>query len=236
MNGRNEFFKNIREALGKEGGDASPPAPNTEDQPADVDLVRTTMKDRADVLFNELEQSATDIDWTVVRATTDEQAVEYVVSLVGDIEAKLLVRSAHSVVERLRLGTAVDVKGVEVALMASEDPTDGAQRQRARDRGIAADLGVTGVDYAVAETGSVLIAAGKGTSRLVSLLPPVHVAIVERGQVVADLDDLFALVAAEHGATSYMNIISGPSRSGDIEQTIVKGVHGPREVHMVLLG
>ena len=194
------------------------------------------MKDRADVLFNELEQSATDIDWTVVRATTDEQAVEYVVSLVGDIEAKLLVRSAHSVVERLRLGTAVDVKGVEVALMASEDPTDGAQRQRARDRGIAADLGVTGVDYAVAETGSVLIAAGKGTSRLVSLLPPVHVAIVERGQVVADLDDLFALVAAEHGATSYMNIISGPSRSGDIEQTIVKGVHGPREVHMVLLG
>ncbi len=194
------------------------------------------MADRADALFDELESSATDIGWTVSRAATTEQATEYVVGLVDDLEARLLVRSAHPVVEGLDLGTALEARGVEVALMASEDPTDESQRKVSRAKGIKADLGVTGLDYAIAETGSVLIAAGQGTSRLVSLLPPVHVAVVERGHVVADLDDLFTLVVEDHGTTSYMNIISGPSRSADIEQTIVKGVHGPREAHLVLLG
>jgi len=100
-------------------------------------------------------------------------------------------------------------------------------------------MGVTGVDYAIAETGSCAIVARKGVSRLASLLPPVHVAVVERGQVLPSLDELFALRRHSHAqgdAGSYMNIISGPSRSGDIEQTLVTGVHGPREVHMVLLG
>ncbi|MCX8212981.1 MAG: LUD domain-containing protein [SAR202 cluster bacterium] len=63
--------------------------------------------------------------------------------------------------------------------------------------------------------------------------------MVQRGQVLPSLDELFTLrrrAALAEETSSYMNIISGPSRTGDIDQTIVTGVHGPREVHMILLG
>ena len=103
---------------------------------------------------------------------------------------------------------------------------------------IVADIGVTGVDYAIAETGSVAITAGKGVSRLISLLPPVHVAVVRPSQILPSLDELFTIRRNEFletGSLNYANIISGPSRSADIEQTLIKGMHGPREVHMIVL-
>ncbi len=118
---------------------------------------------------------------------------------------------------------------------AEAEEQRGAQRQGA----IEAEIGVTGVDYAIAETGSCVLLPGKGVSRLVSLLPPVHVALVEVGQVLPSLDELFTLQRHEFlqdNPGSYMNIITGPSRSADIEYTLVTGVHGPDEVHMVLLG
>ena len=104
-----------------------------------------------------------------------------------------------------------------------------------------ADLGITGVDYAIAETGSCVIIPRRGVSRLVSLAPPVHIALVEPEQVVESLDDLLALRRLEYMRSrgrmpTYMNLISGPSRSADIEQTITIGVHGPGEVHLVLIG
>ena len=95
------------------------------------------------------------------------------------------------------------------------------------------------MDYAIAETGSVVLLPRRGVSRLVSLLPPVHVAVVRRGEVLPGLDELFALQRLDHiegDLGSYLNIITGPSRSADIEYTLVTGVHGPGEVHMVLLG
>jgi L-lactate dehydrogenase complex protein LldG len=102
-------------------------------------------------------------------------------------------------------------------------------------------MGVTGADYAVAETGSVVVIPRAGLSRLVSLVPPIHVALVRPQDVVESLDDVFLLRRLEYMRTggdmgSYLNFITGPSRTADIEQTLVVGVHGPREVHMVLLG
>ncbi len=122
------------------------------------------------------------------------------------------------------------------------------QRASIRESCISADVGLTGVDHAIAETGSVVLLPRRGVSRLVSLLPPVHVAVVRRGEVLPGLDELFALQRLdelfalqrldhiEGDLGSYLNIITGPSRSADIEYTLVTGVHGPGEVHMVLLG
>ena len=102
-----------------------------------------------------------------------------------------------------------------------------------------ADLGITGVDYAIAETGTCVIIPRAGVSRLVSLLPPVHIALVESGQVLPSLDELFTLRRDDFlngNLGSYMNLITGPSRSADIEYQLITGVHGPGEVHMVLIG
>ena len=77
-------------------------------------------------------------------------------------------------------------------------------------------------------------------SRLVSVVPPVHLAIVRPRDVLASLDDLFLLRRLEYHTNggelgSYLNFITGPSRTADIEQTIVVGVHGPRAVHLILM-
>jgi L-lactate utilization protein LutC len=101
-----------------------------------------------------------------------------------------------------------------------------------------ADVGITGVDYLVAETGSVALLCWPGEPRALSLLPPVHIAVAERWQLVPDLFDLFAALPVEGGRPrlpSCLSLITGPSKTGDIELRLVTGVHGPGEIHVVLL-
>jgi L-lactate utilization protein LutC len=203
---------------------------------ARADAVRAVMTDRADSLLSELEEWAVKIGWRVARASTREEAVEYILSLSRNLEARTAVRTAHPVLQKLDLERAFAGTGTELELMAADAGPDEGER---RNRMIAADLGITGADYAVAETGTCVLLARKGVSRLVSLLPPVHVAVVERGQVLPSLDELFTLRWEEYLSgelASYVNLISGPSRSADIEYTLVTGVHGPGQVHMVLIG
>ena len=97
-------------------------------------------------------------------------------------------------------------------------------------------VGITGAFCAVAETGSLLLLSGPETFASASLLPETHIAILPASRIVAAMEDAFALVRAEQGelprATSF---ISGPSRTGDIEQTIVLGAHGPYRVHVLIV-
>ncbi len=98
-------------------------------------------------------------------------------------------------------------------------------------------LGITGCFCAIAETGTLVFTSGSDTPSATFLLPETHVAIVRADQVVAAMEDAFARVRAERGALPRaLNLVSGPSRTGDIEQTIVLGAHGPRRLHIVLVG
>jgi len=100
-----------------------------------------------------------------------------------------------------------------------------------------ADLvGITGCFCAVAETGTILLLSGPASPATVSLLPETHIALVPLSRLVATMEDAFALLRAEHGSLPRAaNFISGPSRTGDIEQTIVLGAHGPCRVHLLLI-
>ena len=107
-----------------------------------------------------------------------------------------------------------------------------------RAKALQADVGVTGVEFAVAETGTAVLSSDSETGRLVGLAPPVHIVIVKRGQILPSLDELFLLrkwQSVNGLAPQYTNLISGPSRSADIEYTLVTGVHGPGDVRMVLV-
>ena len=98
-------------------------------------------------------------------------------------------------------------------------------------------LGVTGVFCALAETGTLMVVSGPDTPATVSLLPETHVAIVPAGRIVAYMEDGWDLARAEFGQLPRaVNFISGPSRTADIEQTIVLGAHGPYRVHIVVVG
>ena len=98
-----------------------------------------------------------------------------------------------------------------------------------------ADVGITSADYALADTGSLVTIASPEEARLVSLLPPVHVAVVPRERLLTGLDELLTIVPDPAEVSSSMVIITGPSRTADIEQILVKGVHGPGMVHAIFV-
>ena len=92
--------------------------------------------------------------------------------------------------------------------------------------------GLTECDALIAQTGSILLTAGTGGGRGLSVLPPHHVVLARRGQMVADLPAAFELLKAKYGQRypSFISFISGPSRTGDIERILVLGAHGPKKL------
>lgn len=97
-------------------------------------------------------------------------------------------------------------------------------------------IGITGVYCAIAETGTLALLSGADTPAATSLLPETHVAIVPVNRLVATMEDAWSLLRTERGAPPRaVNFISGPSRTADIELTIVLGAHGPYRVHIVLV-
>lgn len=105
-----------------------------------------------------------------------------------------------------------------------------------RGAGDADKVGVTGCFCAIAETGTLMLLSGPETPATVSLLPETHIALIPLSRLVPTMEDAFALLRKEHGdLPRAVNFISGPSRTGDIEQTIVLGAHGPCRVHLILI-
>ena len=116
----------------------------------------------------------------------------------------------------------------------------GAQREL-RQRIAAAEMGVTGVNLAVAETGTLVLASGPGRPRSTALLPGVHVAVFDAGVLVESLEQVGVMLETWHedeaaaGRGAAIHFITGPSRTADIELTLTRGVHGPREVHAIFV-
>ena len=137
---------------------------------------------------------------------------------------------------------AIGIAGLHGALEAAGlelVPTMVDQTGPAREGQIAAlasaSIGITGADAALSLTGSIVIASGPGRPRLSSLLTPVHVAIVRTSTIVDTLPTLIATRPELVTRGSNFVCITGPSRTADIEHTLSRGVHGPGEVHVVLV-
>jgi L-lactate dehydrogenase complex protein LldG len=104
----------------------------------------------------------------------------------------------------------------------------------------AASVGITGVEYALAETGTLVAASWTEGAQLASLAPPVHVALYRRTQLVGTLDEVLerlrvACATREAAWGRSVVFITGTSRTADIEQILIRGVHGPGEVHAILV-
>jgi L-lactate dehydrogenase complex protein LldG len=109
----------------------------------------------------------------------------------------------------------------------------GLARSAASPSGEDAALAVA--DFAVAETGTLGFLSGPGAPSSWHFLPGREIALVERTAIVATLEDAFALLSAR-GMPSTLNLVTGPSRTADIEQTIERGAHGPRAVDIIVIG
>jgi L-lactate dehydrogenase complex protein LldG len=108
-------------------------------------------------------------------------------------------------------------------------------REELRELCATADVGITSADYALADTGTLVMLASPREARLISLLPPAHIAVVPRERILTGLDELFSLLPNPAELTSSMVLITGPSRTADIEQILVRGVHGPGILSVVVV-
>ncbi|MBI4200200.1 MAG: lactate utilization protein [Chloroflexi bacterium] len=238
---REEFLKTVRQSLGRKEGAPEPEylalRLRREDQRQKVVTIEARVEARRRDLLTRLERVAGQSGWRVYRAASPEAAAGYVLKLAREKAADLVVRSEHDVFRRVPIDGLLRQEGIAVTPILAARAGDREHLRQEMDK---AQIGVTGVDYAVAETGTCVLLPRRGVSRAVSLLPPVHVALVEPHQVYETLDDLFAVrrlafIQGRGDAGSYLSLTSGPSRTADIEQTLVIGVHGPVEAHLVLL-
>ncbi|MEO8593565.1 MAG: lactate utilization protein [Candidatus Solibacter sp.] len=98
------------------------------------------------------------------------------------------------------------------------------------------DIGISSADYVLSDTGTLVMIASPAEARLVSLLPPAHLAVVPVERILTGLDELFTVLPRPAEQTSSMVLITGPSRTADIEQILVRGVHGPGLLTVVIVG
>jgi len=110
-------------------------------------------------------------------------------------------------------------------VLLTDEPYDKTELERC-------PAGLSACDALVAQTGSVLVTTRSAGGRALSVLPPHHVVLARRDQLVADLPEAFALLRSKYGADypSMISLITGPSRTGDIERILVLGAHGPRQL------
>ena len=143
------------------------------------------------------------------------------------------------------IAPAIHLTKEDAARVFGTEPTVEAiqlhARESLRQKFIEATVGISGANMAIAETGTVVLVTNEGNADLTTTLPAVHIALFGIDKLVASMDDAVAVLrmlprsGTGQVMTSYVNWITGPSRSADIEQSLTIGVHGPREMHCVIL-
>jgi len=159
----------------------------------------------------------------VYRAGSPVAAGQLIEKLIREVGAKKVALAPAPLLDALAVEKAVAAAGA--ALL-----TSGGVRRRAEE----ADLGITAFDLAVAETGTLVQDATALDRRLISMLPPVHLAVVSTDGLVDTLRHAVNRLAAG-GVPGYLAFVSGPSRTADIERVLTIGVHGPGRVMVVFV-
>jgi L-lactate dehydrogenase complex protein LldG len=164
------------------------------------------------------------------RVASREEARGYVLGLSRERNAKLLVRWDIQELEDLGVDAPLGDAGVEVVVWRDlGDFREVAGR---------ADIGLSTAAWAIAETGSLILEGGPGKGRTVTLLPPTYVAVIPMGRILQTVPEAIEKYAGGEtgGLPANVCLHTGPSRSGDIEMSLFVGMHGPGDVHVVLIG
>jgi L-lactate utilization protein LutC len=208
---REAILHDIRAALGRSAGQAPPPVP-----PPRIAVPGVAVDERVRQFSAALEK----LNGKPYAAASRDDARSYVASL---LQGKNAVASGAPFLVECGIASLPDVA------------SPGDDRATLREMCASRDIGITSADYALADTGTLVMISSREEARLVSLLPPCHVAVVPRQRLLTGLDELLTIVPKPAERSSSMVLITGPSRTADIEQILVRGVHGPGEIHVVLV-
>ena len=211
MDARDAILGRVREALGRKLGQKpdAPPEP----------LLQVGYIPREEKL-RRFREALEALAGTVYEAESPDAAREHVREYLEDRAA---VASNHPFLARCGIG---QLPGVKTGITDSEE---------LRNVCASADVGITSAYCLLAETGTIVLRASAEEPRLISLLPPTHIAVVPEERLISDLDEMLSLLPRPADDSSATILITGPSRTGDIEQILVRGVHGPGNVHTVIV-
>ncbi len=221
MADRAEFLESIRHRT-RAGKYQPTRAPDTAWTPGGSRKERAPIEDPPERFLEELEL----LGGHGKKVETLSEARDYVLSLARERNAKLLVRWDVEELEALGVDELLEEAGIEVVIWRDLEDF--------REVAASADIGVTTAEWAVAETGSLMLVGGPGKGRSVTLLPSVHVAVVPVNRVLGTVPEAIGKYS-DGEVPANLCFHTGPSRTGDIEMTLSIGVHGPGEVHVVLV-
>ncbi len=224
-------------------------------EPSQIRREAEKIRDRTDAerkaLLERLVEQARPLNLKVTPLPDAREASKAVVDLVlrkntewgGE---KRVAAWKHPLIDALKLEDALARQNIPVYPTAHPEAPgkreDGPAESRVRIREQVFDsfVGVTAADFCVADTATLVMKTRPGHARAASLVPSIHVAVIEMDRIVADLKELYTLLKWDFlenpdGLTHCMTFISGPSKTADIELTMVHGAHGPRELHLFVI-
>jgi L-lactate dehydrogenase complex protein LldG len=166
-------------------------------------------------------------------------AVEFISSFIERESFQTVAVSRHRICEHLNLVESLSVMLPQLRLLTEDiDSENPYERARLKEQMAKVSLSITGIEYLIAETGTLVALAHPAASRQISLLPEVHMVLATPDQIRPNLAVLFEEIQAKYGASlpgSAMTLITGPSRTADIEKVLIKGVHGPTRLVVVVM-
>ena len=253
--GQQAFIGKIRSALGhasdvrRSAGDCCT-AEFTDETDAILDRIHNRSAVEKQQLLDRLIEMAQPINLNIIVLKDETSVTTAIADLVKNKdpewgEQKSIAMWQHPLLDRLNLGKALAPLKVPVYRSVLDESMAGemsAQEARAhlRKRIVSAYMGITSADFCMADTATLVMRTRPGQARSVSLVPSIHVAVIHLDQVIFDLKELYAVLqwdpdAREEGLTNCMTFISGPSKTADVEATMVHGAHGPREVYIYVI-
>lgn len=241
MTGRAEFFARVRDQVLKATALFPASAAARPAQPRLLaETVRRELSERWPATLERFQQELERVGGTFYRLPSLDEVPALVARIAREREARRLVTWYPA-----KFGTDLTpdlrAQGLDVEVMPVAVVEDAERRRQLRTVIAAAELGLTGVDLAVAETGTLILRSGAGRPRSTALLPPYHVAVFDRTALVESLAQVGVFLEAWHDGEpepaggAAIHFITGPSRTADIELTLTRGVHGPKEVHAIFV-
>ena len=234
-NSREEILKRIRRGLHRlaivrgTSENMSPSLSSYKESKQKLEKLHKEMDERRLLLLDMFMNEITKVSGKAIILKSEDEIKDYVIRLVEEHSAKSLAIWESDFLKQINLREFLEIKGLKFASLNSKEEM------------AEADIGITEADFGIADTGTLVLIANEKQPRSVSLIPPVHIAIIKSDLIVENLKDLFVLLTntiSHSGSltnlTSCITFITGPSRTGDIELTITLGVHGPKELVVLI--
>lgn len=240
------FLENLRQALTGDRAQSPLPAGDPVDRLANIYRRQAEVPPRSReeslALLDRVIEAGERINLTVTVHADSRSAARGICRLAAASQPewgdrKQIAAWNHPLIEDLNLTEALKETGIPVGF---PDYTNGEDRDSQRQWIFDAYIGITSADFCLADSATLVLKTRPGQDRSISLVPSIHVAVIRLEQILGSLKELYYILGndpghAREGLTPCLTFITGPSKTADIEATMVHGAHGPREVHLLVV-